>query len=82
MPNRSATSSAPRDVALKAKFPPETLARADDLAKRGEAALKNDPKAAARYFRDARWHSPICPPGCRIMSSASSANRGCGTPIA
>src|SRR5690242_11990361 len=54
---------AERDVALKAKFPPETLARADDLAQRGEAALKNDPKAAARYFRDARWQLPYIPAG-------------------
>lgn len=54
---------AERELAVKAKFPPETLARADDLAKRGEAVLKEDPKAAARYFRDARWQLPFIPAG-------------------
>jgi WD40 repeat protein len=55
---------AEREQAVKAKFPAESLARADDLAKRGEAALKADnPKAAARYFRDARWQLPYLPAG-------------------
>src|SRR5438105_3925801 len=40
---------AEREEAAKAKFPADALARADDLAKRAEAALAaNDPKAAAR----------------------------------
>ena len=52
-----------RDQAVKAKFPAEMLARADELAKRGEAALKTDPKSAARYFRDARWQLPFLPAG-------------------
>jgi len=55
---------AEREAAVKAKFPAETMARADDLVKRGEAAMKADnPKAAARYFRDARWQLPYLPPG-------------------
>jgi WD40 repeat protein len=53
-----------REQAVKAKFPPESLARADELAKRAEAALMADnPKAAARYFRDARWQLPYLPAG-------------------
>ena len=41
--------------ALKAKFPADALTRADDLAKRAETALtNNNPRAAARYYRDAR----------------------------
>ena len=55
---------AERDEAIKAKFSPDALARADDLAKRAEAALKaDDLKAAARYFRDARWQVPYLPAG-------------------
>ena len=64
-----------REEALKAKFPVETLARADDLAKRGEAVLKENP-AAAGYFRDARWQLRIFQSACRNTSFASSANRG------
>ncbi len=53
-----------REQAVRAKFPPETLARADELARRGEAALKaNNLAAAARYLRDARWQLPYLPPG-------------------
>ena len=52
-----------REQAVKARFPAETLARADELAKRGEAALQDDPKAAARHFRDARWQLPYLPAG-------------------
>ncbi len=49
---------------MKAKFPPEAIAKADDLARRGEAALQADnSKAAARYFRDARWQLPYLPAG-------------------
>ena len=54
---------AERAQAVKAKFPIETLARADDLAKRGDIALKDNPKTAARYFRDARWQLPYLPAG-------------------
>jgi WD40 repeat protein len=55
---------AEREQAVKARFPTESLARADDLAKRGEAALTADnAKAAARYFRDARWQLPYLPAG-------------------
>src|SRR5207248_9000319 len=55
---------AEREQSVKAKFPAEALARADELARRGEAALKADnPKAAARYFRDARWQLPYLPAG-------------------
>ncbi len=51
-----------RAEAVKAQFPPDTLTAADDLAKRGESALDaNDAKAAARYFRDARWQLPYVP---------------------
>jgi WD40 repeat protein len=50
-----------REAALKAKFPVEALTRADDLAKRAEAAAKNNPRAAARYYRDARWQLPYLP---------------------
>jgi WD40 repeat protein len=52
---------AEREAAVKAKFTPESLARAVELVKRGEAALAaGDPKAA-RYFRDARWQVPYLP---------------------
>ncbi|HEV3436111.1 MAG TPA: WD40 repeat domain-containing protein, partial [Gemmata sp.] len=55
---------AERDQALKAKYPVETLSRADELANRGETALKAENfKAAARHFRDARWQLPYLPPG-------------------
>ncbi|MCE9565461.1 MAG: WD40 repeat domain-containing protein [Planctomycetes bacterium] len=55
---------AEREQAVKAKFPTDTLTRADELAKRAEAALKSDsPKAAAKYFRDARWQLPYLPVG-------------------
>lgn len=55
---------AEREEAVKAKFPAESLARADEYAKRGEEALKSDnARAAARHFRDARWQLPYLPPG-------------------
>jgi WD40 repeat protein len=53
---------AEREAAAKAKFPPDAFAKADDLAKRAAAAVKaDDPKAAARYLRDARWQLPHLP---------------------
>jgi WD40 repeat protein len=53
-----------REQAVKAKFPTESLVRADELAKRADAALKSDnAKAAARYLRDARWQLPYLPAG-------------------
>lgn len=55
---------AEREQALKAKFPPDTLAKADELAQRAEAALKDENyKAALRHLRDARWQLPYLPPG-------------------
>lgn len=51
-----------REEALKAKFPAESLARADDLARRAEAALaEGNLRSAARYYRDARWQLPYLP---------------------
>jgi len=56
--------AAEREQAVKAKFPPESMVRADDLIKRAEAAIKSDnPKMAARYLRDARWQLPYLPVG-------------------
>lgn len=56
--------AAERAAAVRAKFPPEVLQKADELAKRAEAALKGDnPRAAARLFRDARWQLPYLPSG-------------------
>ncbi|MBA4067524.1 MAG: hypothetical protein C0501_28210 [Isosphaera sp.] len=53
---------AERAAAAAAKFPPDAFAKADDLAKRADAAVKADnPKAAARYLRDARWQLPHLP---------------------
>ena len=53
---------AEREEATKGKFPAESLARADDLVKRAEVALKADNfKTAARYYRDARWQLPFLP---------------------
>lgn len=52
-----------REEAVKARFPAESLARAAELAKRGEALLADEPKAAARFFRDARWQLPYLPAG-------------------
>lgn len=55
---------AEREQAVKAKFGPDALAKADDLAKRAEAAIAaNNPRAAARYYRDARWQLPYLPAG-------------------
>jgi WD40 repeat protein len=55
---------AERAEAVKAKFPADSLTRADELAKRAELALKaNNEKAAARYLRDARWQLPYLPAG-------------------
>src|SRR5687767_10036507 len=53
-----------RDQAVKAKFPADTLVRADDIAKRaGEAEKAKNYKAALRHLRDARWQLPYLPPG-------------------
>jgi WD40 repeat protein len=53
-----------RDQALKAKFPADTLAKADELVKRAEAAARDDNfRAALRHLRDARWQLPYLPPG-------------------
>jgi WD40 repeat protein len=58
------TFRAEREEALKAKFTPDDLARADDLARRADAALAaGDLKAAARHLRDARWQVPFLPAG-------------------
>jgi WD40 repeat protein len=55
---------AERDAAIKAKFTPDALTRADELAKRAEKALTaSDLRTAARFFRDARWQVPYLPPG-------------------
>lgn len=51
-----------RAAALKSKFNEESLARADESAKRAEAALENgDLRSAARHVRDARWQVPYLP---------------------
>lgn len=50
-----------REAAVKAKFPADALAKADELAKRGAAAKANNPRAAARFYRDARWQLPYLP---------------------
>jgi WD40 repeat protein len=53
---------AERAAALKAKFPEEALTRADELARRGAAALDlGNIRAAARFYRDARWQVPFLP---------------------
>lgn len=53
-----------RDAALKAKFPADSLAKADELLKRSEDAAKSENfKAALRHLRDARWQLPYLPPG-------------------
>ena len=53
-----------RDQAIKAKFPADTLKRADELLKRAEAAAQDENfKAALRHLRDARWQLPYLPPG-------------------
>lgn len=53
-----------REQAVKAKFPVDTLAKADDLVKRSEEAAHGDNfKAALRHLRDARWQLPYLPPG-------------------
>ena len=55
---------AERAEAVKAGFAADALAPADALAARAEAALKTDnPRAAARSFRDARWQLPFRPAG-------------------
>jgi WD40 repeat protein len=54
---------AERAEAVAAKFPADALAPADELAGRAEAAVAaGNPRAAARYYRDARWHLPYLPP--------------------
>src|SRR5688500_13358880 len=53
-----------RDQAAKAKFPADALKRANELATRAEAAVKDENfKAALRHLRDARWQLPYLPPG-------------------
>ncbi|MDB5312772.1 MAG: repeat protein [Gemmataceae bacterium] len=53
---------AEREDAVKARYPAESLVRADDLARRAAAALAtNNPRSAARYYRDARWQVPYLP---------------------
>ena len=55
---------AEREQALKAKFPVDTLARADDMVKRAEASVQAaNFKSAVRHLRDARWQLPYLPPG-------------------
>ena len=55
---------AERDQALKGNFPKEIVARADELASRGDKALAGGHLASAmRYYRDARWQLPYLPPG-------------------
>jgi WD40 repeat protein len=55
---------AERAAALKAKFPPDAVAKSDLLLKRAEEALKAENfRSAARYVRDARWQLPYVPPG-------------------
>jgi len=52
-----------RVEALKS-FSPSEVAAADELAARADAALKaENPTAAARLARDARWQLPFLPPG-------------------
>ncbi len=51
-----------REAALKAQFSADSLARADDLARRAEVAIKEgNPRAAIRYYREARWRLPYLP---------------------
>jgi WD40 repeat protein len=54
---------AERTGALGQKFPPQSLERADALAKRAAAALANGSlRDAARAYREARWQVPYIPP--------------------
>lgn len=58
------TFQSEREAALEAKFPADTLAKADELAARAAEAAKADNfKAALRHLRDARWQLPYLPPG-------------------
>ncbi|HEY1189538.1 MAG TPA: WD40 repeat domain-containing protein [Gemmata sp.] len=53
-----------REQAVRARFPADTLAKADDLIKRADEAAKGDSfRAALRHIRDARWQLPYLPPG-------------------
>lgn len=53
-----------REQAVKAKFPADTLTKADELVTRADAAAKGENfKAALRHIRDARWQLPYLPPG-------------------
>jgi WD40 repeat protein len=53
-----------REQAVKAKFPADSLVRADEFVKRADEAEKaKNYKAALRYLRDARWQLPYLPPG-------------------
>lgn len=56
--------AAEREQAVKAKFPADALARADDLLKRADAAAQGENfRAALRHLRDARWQLPYLPAG-------------------
>lgn len=53
-----------RAEAVKAKIPSESLTRADESARRAEAALAGGHiRSAVRLIRDARWQLPYTPPG-------------------
>jgi WD40 repeat protein len=52
-----------KKAALEQKFPPAALALADELAKRGDAALAaGSLRPAIRAYREARWQIPYMPP--------------------
>ncbi|HXD87009.1 MAG TPA: WD40 repeat domain-containing protein [Urbifossiella sp.] len=58
----AAKFKAERDAAIKARFPQQAMAKADDLAKRAATAQADgNPRRAARYYRDARWQLPYLP---------------------
>lgn len=77
---------AERAEAAKTGFAADALAPADDLASRAEAALKADnPKAAARYYRDARWQVPYRPAGlpphvARVLGESRMRHPEAGKP--
>ncbi len=55
---------AEREESVKVKYPPSIFNRADELAKRGDAALQAGNIAlAVRQYRDARWQLPFLPAG-------------------
>ncbi|HEY8506239.1 MAG TPA: hypothetical protein VIL46_16750, partial [Gemmataceae bacterium] len=72
-----------RAEALGAGFPEPLLERADDLAKRAEAALAQGNAAkAARLYRDARWQvpfrSPAVPPRTARVLGVPRMRHGVG----